>query len=518
MIEGWTGNDDGSDDADSTNQVDDHDEKDIPTREESQWVSLMKKASGTLMGSSPVKSDGLDEKNHGQLIRRGSHSSFLSARSIESAEGCSAETTPSHSRQGSLMGEPSAVSPGARGSVKRRSSMRKQRRRSSVAAAKQISPVLEKLETDDRDSEFDAPWTKMILLEELGTASSWTVLLLPYIAFIISVLLDTHSAFMVTSVGPLHATSSCVNATVSGSFDVPILPAPPKSCSYPYALETGHGILASGKNSFLLQTFHYKDLMREGVTFASGPITGVSPMSTFFNGDVFFHGLSTDAVTVVAKGMVMVSTVVMQQIRDSAGEWAPVFVARPERLSMACIPNVAKEKQRAPESRWNCTSPRILDVIFSMPGTGILTGGELQVYLLYSSYDSSSATAQEFFQGSPPYRDKNGTESFVFDESGAEAIHSQVKAGYNSDALLSHLVRSSLYTFEHESTTYAKVKISVRLLTLIVTFTFTLFWCWSLGIKGFFLGCCYSGGSCCPCEKRDEDTLPLTGRRRGSMC
>jgi hypothetical protein len=240
-------------------------------------------------------------------------------------------------------------------------------------------------------------------------------------------------------------------------------------------------------------------------------------MSTFLNGDVFFHDLSTDAVTVVAKGMVMVSTVVLQQVRDSAGEWAPVFVAKPERLSLACIPNVAKDEKPTPKSCWNCTSPRIVDVVFSMRGTGVLTGGELQVYLLYSSYDSSSASAQEFFEGSPPYKDENGTESFVFDESGAGTIHRHSKTEYNSDALLSHLVRCSLYTFEHESVGYARVKISVRLFTLAVTFIFTLFWCWSLGIKGFFLGCChYSGVSCWPCKKRGEDTLPLTGRGKES--
>jgi hypothetical protein len=73
-------------------------------------------------------------------------------------------------------------------------STRKQKSTSVVAP--KVSAVLEKLKSHDRDSDFDstgAPWMKVILLEELGTASSWTVLLLPYIAFIISILLDTHS-------------------------------------------------------------------------------------------------------------------------------------------------------------------------------------------------------------------------------------------------------------------------------------------------------------------------------------
>jgi len=524
---GWTGDgdsDDGEGSADENGSAD----EDVPTAQESTWASLMRKASGTLIGKSPAKpydNDALEDSEHGQHSRRGSgsQSSFLSARSAESL---SVETTPTHSRQAS--GEPSTVSPGRHTSfkgepgtsaVRRRSSMRKQRRRASAAApavVKRINPVLERLETYDRDSDFDAPWTKMILLEEIGTASSWTILLLPYIAFIVSVLLDTHSAFMVTSVGPLNATTYCNNATASSTYDVPIKPAAVESCSYPYALETGHGILTSGKNSFLLQTFHYKDLMKTGMAFTSGPITGVSPMSTFLNGDLFFHGLSTDAVMVVAKGTMMVSTVILQRLSDHAVDWAPVFVSRPERLSLACIPNVAEHEKPTTTSRWNCTSPGIVDVVFPMPGTGVLNGGELQVYLLYSSYDSSSASAQEFFHGTAPYKDANGTGSFVFDESGAETFGSHDNAP-TSDALVSRMVRSSVYVFEHESVNYARVKISMRLFTLSVTLIFTLFWCWSLGIKGFFLGCSYSGGSCWPGGHNEEDTLPLTGRQRKGM-
>ena len=296
------------------------------------------------------------------------------------------------------------------------------------------------------------------------------------------------------------------------SYGVPISPASSKACSYPYALETGQGILANGKNTFLLQTFHYKDLMRKGEAFTSGPITNVSPMSTFLTGDVFFHGLSLEAVSMVANGFLMVSAIVMQQLSDHAADWAPVFVSRPDRLSLACIPDVKKYEKPTTKSSWNCTSPRIVDVVFAMPGTGILNGGELQAYLLYSSYDSSNASAQEFFHGMAPYKDANGTESFVFDESGSRMIRPNDKV---SASLLSQMVASSSYTFEHDSTTYSKVKITVRLLTLIVTFIFTVLWCWSLGVRGFFVGCSRFG--CCCCHRRsgnDEDTTSLTGRQR----
>ena len=144
------GNDDTDDEAESDEETDD-----VPTEQESTWVSLMKKATGTLMmGLSPATTkDELKESEHGVHSRRDSQSSFQSARSIESVSigRRSAETTPTHSRQGSFRGELLTSHPGERGSFTRRTSMKKKRRRSSLGASavsiKPVAnPVLEKLE------------------------------------------------------------------------------------------------------------------------------------------------------------------------------------------------------------------------------------------------------------------------------------------------------------------------------------------------------------------------------------
>jgi hypothetical protein len=264
----------------------------------------------------------------------------------------------------------------------------------------------------------------------------------------------------------------------------------------------------------VFRTFHYKELMGNGTAFTSGPIENISPLSTFLHGDVHFQDLSTNVVSLVARGMVLVSAVILQ--RSSVVEWTPVFVAKPEPLSMACKPSAAHgELLPSSSSLWNCSRPRIVDVVFPMPGTLVLSDGELQVNVLYSPYDPADLATKYSAEDSAPYKDSKGRESFVYYESsGANAILSETNVS-QPDSLVSHLVRSSWYVFEHESRSYATVRISARLLTLIFTFCFTVFWCWSLGCKGFFAGadCCSLEISCSPCNGRDEEMLPLTSER-----
>jgi hypothetical protein len=151
-----------------------------------------------------------------------------------------------------------------------------------------------------------------------------------------------------------------------------------------------------------------------------------------------------------------------------------------------------------------------------MPGTLVLSDGELQVNVFYSPYDTAESATKYSAEGSAPYKDSKGRESFVYYESsGANAILSE-KDVSQPGSLVSHLVRSSYYVFEHESRRYATVKVSGRLLTLIFTFCFTIFWCWSLGCKGFFAGadCCCSGISYLPRTGSDEEMVPLTRERK----
>ena len=87
--------------------------------------------------------------------------------------------------------------------------------------------VLKDIDVQGENNEFEDgtvihPWTKLILLEELGTAWSWFVLLLPYVFLILAIFLDGNTRLRNTVVGPLHGKRTCaeiVGGSVLTSFD-----------------------------------------------------------------------------------------------------------------------------------------------------------------------------------------------------------------------------------------------------------------------------------------------------------
>lgn len=375
-----------------------------------------------------------------------------------------------------------------------------------------VNPVMEKIDSVPEDSDFDmdiigggksaTPWAKLLLLEELGTASSWAILLIPYIAFLISLALDTYSSLLVQPVGPLNANSLCpVDTSRKVSQTAWLHFTNGTSCSYPFSLQEQE----RGLHNYEFQSFRYRSAMRDGWAFVSGPILDVPPMSGFLRGDSYFNDLSTETASLVAQGRVVYSTVVMQRYD---GHWAPVSTSKPQRLSMACTVDT---KSARPESRWHCVSPRIIDVLFSLPGTGILSGEELQIVTLFSPKKAPSFArdlrlnqyayddAVEVTDASYVYSDTPGSSSLLF-STRANTTH------------LEDLIKSSTYTIEHESLLYAQINIAVRLGTLLITTVFLVLWCRALGVKGV-LGCgCCASSSCC--QKSDpgtyEERLSLT--------
>jgi hypothetical protein len=102
------------------------------------------------------------------------------------------------------------------------------------------------LNSTQQDQEFTKDY-KMIRLEEFGTAASWLILLLPYFAFAICLLLESDTGgFKVTKWGPAGGAAFCFG---KGQKDtaVPILPTPPDPCIYPFHK------LATWQGSSLLQ-------------------------------------------------------------------------------------------------------------------------------------------------------------------------------------------------------------------------------------------------------------------------
>lgn len=488
--------------------------------DDSPWSNVVRKAADRLTGNYGYWTRNDIEppaEEEGRVSRRGS---YTSARSVDSDR----ENSPLDPR---LLSTPIASS--RRQSVERGSVTVRRRNtrgsyteqlRSSMKTI-QASRVLEKLEDFDRDGYQDSTgtlWSKVILLEELGTASSWTILLLPYIAFLLCVLLDTRSFFMVTSVGPLHASFSCLNST-STPMNVPPIPVPSDSCSYPYELEPGKGLLANGKKSYLFQTYRYGELMSNGTAFVSRPIQGVSPLSTFLYGDAIFSHIPIEAVALVARGRVLVSAVILQRNPETSSDWIPAFIAKPEPLSLHCM---REHLSRHPSvnSRWTCTSPRTIDVLFQMPGTGIMSNEDVQVNVLYSllprSYNPlkmSSTNDEDSVVESRP--------SFVYSETDDITKFISNVTALDPDDVLADLVQSSSYVVDHESSLYANVQWGVRLFTLTLTFVFTCVWCWCMGMKGFFATggqeCCCNSIFCCLRARETEDMLPLSGKWKSSM-
>jgi len=413
----------------------------------------------------------------------------------------------------------------------RRSSKRKRRRPTLLPP--QPSIVLEDIGTNAAGSEFTldyhspgTPWTKVILLEELGTASSWLVLLLPYIAFLIALALDSTSILQDVTLGPLgcqnaciEGTSSSVNGTRSVAAVFPLAPIPTTSCSYPYEIQDGQGLLSHVNARNEIVDRRYQFFMSNGMAVTSGPIRDVPAMSSFLYGDMTFTDLSSDAVALVTKGSVLTSTAVFQRRFDDDDdvtstllgdnsltddgieeqEWFPVSISEPKRLDMVC------RYGKLSDGKWNCTSPQTVDVLFSLPATAVLTGGDIRVDTIFSYYaarpydgwtrrlNAASADADRNESGYQDHRSlKSGRNDMV------EDLLSEPDLSHPKQ-LLAEIATASAYILRHQRPAYAELIVIVRLISLALSFVFSFYWVMRMGFVGFC------------CERRDaldddEDT------------
>lgn len=387
--------------------------------------------------------------------------------------------------------------------------------------------VLKDIDVQGENNEFEDgtvihPWTKLILLEELGTAWSWFVLLLPYVFLILAIFLDGNTRLRNTVVGPLHGKRTCAeivggsvptpfDESVKGYFPVPFRFSDDKklrcSCTYPFELRDGVGLLFDGKvgsNSTLSRmaierttiiTPRYRYLMSHGYAFTSGVISNVPPTSQSLSGTLNVNNLSSGAVALVARGSVLVSAIIFQRPSpddDVAsnktveyGFWSPVLILSSKRLEMICKLNGNPNERTKNDARtWNCISGHIIEALFSLPNTAVLMGGDMRVEILLS------------YQKSPMenlwFNDRGGIigahDDYIvrdvnedFDLSEAEKILSSADVSRPQD-LLAELSTKSEYKIEHESIAYNNIVEATRMISSVLTMVFICYWIWSMGV------------------------------------
>jgi hypothetical protein len=441
-------------------------------------------AANTTFSSFSDSDDDHGEAETSPLLRRGSRRTSVNVGYSEGGNKLSETASRSPTRGAPI---PSEILTGEN-SKKRKSAAKKGKRRSSLTSVK--PRVLKELVRGDNELGVDY---KFILLEDLGTASSWVILLLPYLAFFICVLLESFKGFRVSSTGPLNATLPCADSIITTQ--QPLVPTPPKPCHCPFNIE-------SKQDEFGVT--HEHDLFwRNGTAFESGIIQSIPVISTFLHGDAMFYGLSTDAVALVAKGMLESSVVVLQRgigvSGDDAEEWTIVYVSAPKQISMAC--DKQDRSSRVSEaSKWDCRSPRVLDVVFSMPETAVYAGGDVRINILYSYREPITIETSTTIDYS--HESTKGDVSYVYTSaSGASSLFASINVTHPL-FYVGEIVTVSSYIMDYMSPLAVKVDTIVRITTFVGSFAFLVFWFYSMGMIRYFC-CCLTGRlSCLPEPKK----------------
>jgi hypothetical protein len=385
----------------------------------------------------------------------------------------------------------------------------------------------------DDDGSVMHPWTKLILLEELGTAQSWTVLLLPYAFMILALFLDGDASLKNEVVGPLRGNRHCVDVvggrvaepfgvSAKGYFPVPFSFTPwndsalsyEEACTYPFELREGVGLLSNGMDdgnnatsafaSIVDPKYHY--LMSHGYAFTSGVIPNVPATTQSLIGTAQFNNLSSRAVALVADGSVLLSTIVFQ--RKPLGEndtsmveecddchtdnnnrehtWSPVLILSPRRLDLRCTLNEideTNETRTAESTTWNCVS-KVVEAFFSLPNTALLIGGDLRVDTLISHHKQHTSLSDDFWlsemNSRMGYQDNGVRWHDDFYPSKSDLIW-DADITSKPKELVAELSEKAVFLLKHQSESYNTIVETTRIVALLVTFSFLCYWCWSMG-------------------------------------
>jgi hypothetical protein len=484
------------------------------------------------------------------------------------------------------------------------------------------------------------PWkTKLIKLEELGTASSWLLLVLPYVALGVALILDSVSSLSSTMIHLSLAQSDSAsgignirrawcggNANGRGNTTIhrfPIVPTPLSPCAYMFSYSLSDIVFQDESDSTMDPSWttdsstssmsDYSKIVGVGVT--SGPLYNIPALSAALVGDAIFYNVSSDVLHLVANGDVHYSVAVLQQqnrywdgpaskqdlnnplIREE--NWSVVSYTKPAPLALACtlnhryqshvtspprqsrdlgttivtpengtnistktsasgvfsdndltsllgdnktriekasmfsnagnptLHNSHNTTENAKNVFWTCHSPRIVDVLFSMPDTSILNGNAARVEVSFLYHDVSDVITEHLYTidendgsvhvvsnvhhtgirdndvnddyfsptstandtasfdnttGSNSYRGKgSGSETL---SSGEQVVTNNLNPSRTPLEIMEELSHSSSFRIAHQRPAYASFVAYVRMCTLVLTSFFLIFWTWSMGTRG----------------------------------
>lgn len=340
----------------------------------------------------------------------------------------------------------------------------KGKRRSSQSLTIKAQPDRVMKDLAEGENEFSMDY-KYILLEELGTRSSWLILLLPYIAFCICLMLE--SSFLLNSrlIQLIDASSICSRQTSTPS-ETPC-----------------HFLFPDGDN-----TRRFMDSnITEGVGFESGIISTIPVIATYLYADAIYEGLSTEAVSFIAHGQLEAYVELYQQLPLSSNaenpDWTLLSVSEKKTVFMAC--------ELATGKRWDCRTPRLVNALFSMPDTAVYAGGNVRLNILYSAeakselLDTRNTTAKLLHV-------------YTSDKSSFRPVSSM---GIDRQHLVEEIVASSGYSIEHMSDLAVNVDTGVRLVTFATTLGFFFYWLYNMGVQSLFGGFRENFHYCFPSSK-----------------
>ena len=179
--------------------------------------------------------------------------------------------------------------------------------------------------------------------------------------------------------------------------------------------------------------------------------------------------------------MVSVSALLFQRQDDPIASgndeerWGLVATSRPERLSMAC--HMEGTETSAPS--WMCNTPRIMEILFSMPGSAIMSGRDIRVNILFAQTKA------------PEKYDPDSRRSYVYTTDRLyEIIDSVQSFDIDPEDILADIVQTSKITFTHTNPVATMVDIGGRTIAIVATLGFTIFWLSKMGFKGCRFACC----------------------------